>query len=395
MITVKAYPASSGDAFLLSFGKTRDVNFMIDMGYSSTYRDHIKSDLLQLRTEGKCLDLLVVSHIDSDHIRGALTFIQENKKSSDVISISEVWHNSYRHLQYIEKGSLPKDEVQVLHDIVNQNKSRDSENGISEVSAEEGSSFASYLYEYAYSWNKSFDNKAVMASPKAIVISNVKITIISPNQNKLDELAVFWKEQLNKFIYDFKMTDDALFDDAFELFMQHEKDKSVSLSNCSSETSKIHTTKEVRRLASSVDKKDTTVTNGSSIAFIIEYDKYKLLFLGDAHEDIIYENLSRSLEGAEKLFFDLVKISHHGSINNISNRLLSLIDSPRYLISTNGRSSAHPAHETISKIIVNPTNYKKEIFCNYTIPHLSLFDDMDLKKEFNFDITVKNEIILK
>lgn len=395
MITIKNYPALSGDAFLLSFGEDKNINMMIDMGFSSTYTSYIKPDLLRLKEDNKHLDLLVISHIDRDHIRGALTFIQENKASNEIICVNEVWHNSYRHLQNIVKGPLTKDEEQVLHDIVNQNKSNDSEYGISEVSAEEGSSFASYLYEYGYSWNKSFNHKAVIANIAAKTIADLKITVISPDKGKLDSLKLFWKNELKKFIYNFKMTDNVLFDDAFELFMQHQKEKCISLSDCSSEVSENYTIKKIRQLANNTDKKDHSETNGSSMAFIIEYDKYKILFLGDAHEDIVYENLNSLLGDAEKLYFDLVKISHHGSRNNISNRLLSIIDSPKYVISTNGRSPDHPAHEAISKIIVRQTSYIKKIYCNYNIPHLSLFENIELKNEFNFEIIVKNEIVLK
>ena len=147
MITIKNYPASSGDAFLISFGKDKDLNIMIDMGYVSTFTKHIKSDLIQLKKEGKQLDLLIISHIDSDHINGALAFIKANKENEEIIPIKDVWHNSYKHLQFSDKGSLSTDEKQVLNNLINQNKSKDCEDGISDISAKDGSSFASYLYE--------------------------------------------------------------------------------------------------------------------------------------------------------------------------------------------------------------------------------------------------------
>ena len=185
MITIKNYPASSGDAFLISFGKNKDVNIMIDMGYASTYTKHIKSDLMQLNKEGKQLDLLIISHIDSDHIRGALAFIKENKEKAKIISIKDVWHNSYKHLQFFYNGNLETDERQVLKNLINQNKSECNENGVSDISAKEGSSFASYLLEYDYPWNKAFDNNAVVDSSGTKIISDLKITVISPSINKI------------------------------------------------------------------------------------------------------------------------------------------------------------------------------------------------------------------
>lgn len=395
MVTIKSYPASSGDAFLISFGKNKDMNIMIDMGYVSTYTKHIKSDLVRLNKEGKKLDLLIISHIDSDHIRGALAFIKANKEKAEIIPIKDVWHNSYKHLQFSHNGDLTTDEKQVLKDLINQNKSECSENEVSDISAKEGSSFASYLHEYGYPWNKAFDNNAVVDSLDSKIISDLKITVISPSINKLQILADLWKDKLAEFIYNFKMTGDSLFDDAFELYMQHVKERQPKLDDCASKEISTYTLKDVLELANSPEAKDTSATNGSSIACIVEYDKYKILFLGDAHEDVVYSNLYNLLGSADKLYFDLVKIAHHGSIFNISNRLISIIESPKFLISTNGRNKEHPSHETISKIINKQSDLKKTIILNHPIPHLSPFNNEDLKKELNFEIIIQNEIELK
>lgn len=396
MVTIKSYPASSGDAFLISFGKNKDVNIMIDMGYVSTYTKHIKSDLMQLNKEGKKLDLLIISHIDSDHIRGALAFIKANKEKAEIIPIKDVWHNSYKHLQFSQNGDLTTHERQVLKNLINQNKAEYGENGVSDISAKEGSSFASYLHEYGYPWNKAFDNNAVVNSLDAKIISDLKITVISPCINKLQILADYWKDKLAEFIYNFKMTEDALFDDAFELYMERINESEPISHDCASEEPSTYILKDIIELANSPEIKDSSPTNGSSIACIVEYDKYKILFLGDAHEDVVYNNLyNLSLGSDHKLYFDLVKIAHHGSVFNISNRLMSIIESPKFLISTNGRNKEHPSHETISKIINKQSGLKKTIILNHPIPHLSPFNNEDLKKELNFEIIIQTEIELK
>lgn len=190
LITVKLYRANAGDAFLLSFGNEQNVNIMVDMGYVSTYNSYIERDLLNLNKENRCLDLLIITHIDRDHIRGALAFFKKNGLISNIIKVNEVWHNSYRHLQFAKEKkdtALTKDEIQVLKDIVNQNKIDTEEDSISNISAKEGTSLASLLYKYEYKWNDSFGGKAVTAISE-VLVSDLVLTIISPTKSKLESL---------------------------------------------------------------------------------------------------------------------------------------------------------------------------------------------------------------
>ncbi|CAG9708284.1 hypothetical protein CNEO_43494 [Clostridium neonatale] len=97
------FPAEGGDAFLLRFDNKK--NILIDMGYSDTYTNYIKDRLLQLKRQGECIDLLVITHIDKDHIGGAIKFLYENGNvdNANIIDIKEIWHNSYRFLQFKKK----------------------------------------------------------------------------------------------------------------------------------------------------------------------------------------------------------------------------------------------------------------------------------------------------
>src|SRR5690606_3544619 len=92
---------------------------------------------------------------------------------------------------------------------------------------------------------------------------------------------------------------------------------------------------------------DGAAPNGSSIAFLAEYGGKSCLFLADAHHEVIAASISRLLEqrGQNTLHVDAVKVAHHGSAGNISDNLLALIDSLRFLISTNGAQFGHPDAE--------------------------------------------------
>jgi beta-lactamase superfamily II metal-dependent hydrolase len=89
---------------------------------------------------------------------------------------------------------------------------------------------------------------------------------------------------------------------------------------------------------------DGSKANGSSIAFILEYDDKRVLFGADAHAPVLTNALKRYAErlGEARPRIDLVKLSHHGSNANLSTAMLALIDCQRFLISTNGDNFAHP-----------------------------------------------------
>lgn len=83
-------PAKAGDCFVLEFDN-KDC-MLIDCGYVSTYKKELKPLLLQLRAKGCRLILLLITHIDQDHISGAIQFLQENGKQGapQIIAIENI-----------------------------------------------------------------------------------------------------------------------------------------------------------------------------------------------------------------------------------------------------------------------------------------------------------------
>jgi hypothetical protein len=121
--------------------------------------------------------------------------------------------------------------------------------------------------------------------------------------------------------------------------------------------------------------RDQAVPNGSSIAFLAEYAGKSALFLADAHPDAVVASLKRLCKerGVKRLKVDAVKVSHHGSKGNTNDALLGLVESPRWLISTNGDQFKHPDKPCIARILklARPEalyfNYRSE----YTKPWLA------------------------
>ena len=111
---------------------------------------------------------------------------------------------------------------------------------------------------------------------------------------------------------------------------------------------------------------DRTPANGSSISFIFEYEGTKILLPGDAHAPTLATSLKRLAEqqSLTKLPLDAMKLPHHGSMNNVSEAWLELVDCEKWLISTNGAVFEHPDKETL-ELIARHCQKPTTMLCNY------------------------------
>lgn len=392
IIQIEMFPAKKGDAFLLRFDNKK--NILIDMGYQDTYTNYIRDRLIQIKNEGQCIDLLVITHIDQDHIEGVIEFFKENRNcnNSKIVEVKEIWHNSYRHLQFDKEKTdkISNFEIHRLEEIIlaNSNRRENTTNESKEIKAEHGSTLAGYLYglDYDERWNTEFNHKAVnLDNRREIEFDDIKIYMLSPNTDNLKRLSNKWLKELRKFDFDFNISDEKIFDDAYEMYLKKIKllidvnyEEKISCRKVSFKT-------VIDNLIESTDN-STSVSNESSIAFIVEYKNVKLLFLGDADESTILNGLNKYKNLGDDLDFDVVKLSHHGSIRNNYN-LMDIIKVKRYLISTNGKSYGHPDENVIAKIIKHNKEHK-ELYFNYPIKMLEEINDIQLREKYNYSITI-------
>src|SRR5262245_62471806 len=103
--------ARKGDCLMLHFGKPNDPNLgIIDGGPRQVYAPHLKPRIEQIRkarhlTAQKPLlvDLLMVSHVDDDHIQGILDLTRELITAEDdhkpqLLQVLSFWHNSFENI---------------------------------------------------------------------------------------------------------------------------------------------------------------------------------------------------------------------------------------------------------------------------------------------------------
>lgn len=317
---IKLLKAFHGDCLLI---KTYDSNqnefiILIDGGPAKTFQKYLKAELRNINK----IDLLVLTHVDTDHINGLLKFL--NSEMFHSIEIKQYWFNA---------GNL----IRIKNNC--------------EVSVDEGIKLEEFLFEKED--KKKWGEIISYTGKKEVLASGISYQILSPTNNSLNELLTNWDtvNMEDKEIATAQVSSTDIF--------EHPKlnINLKELSNC-----KFKKGKSLKR----------DFVNGSSIAFTLEMLDCSLLLLGDARPEILEQTIKDlDKEDNGKVKFDMVKVSHHGSKHNSTNEFFERIDCSNYLISTNGGTgrSKHPDRETISRIVCNKErDYKKTInlFFNYS-----------------------------
>jgi beta-lactamase superfamily II metal-dependent hydrolase len=331
------FPASYGDAIVLEWGRREDRRrLVVDAGFSSSatmLRKYLYDDDAEMPVE-----LFVVTHIDQDHIAGAIPLMSHSWFRAVV---KETWFNSRPHLltaqAAIEHVTLSDDTL----------------------GAVAGEKLTKLLLTSNKKWNHSVEGPPVgsagppisvgsAAAPtlhKVDLAGGLRITLLSPTDEKLRDLIAVWDEQLPEAL---EPTD----------VLGHGRTEPVDF-NIPSLRSVAPSS--IEHLAATPFKQDTEEPNGSSIAFLAEYvasnnpkASWSALLAADSHPDVLVASLKQlaAERGVERITVDAVKVPHHGSRGNVSGELLQILDCPLWLISTNGKKFDHPHDEAIARIVL-------------------------------------------
>ena len=386
-ITIELFPAGNGDAVLIDFGQQL---ILIDTGFVSTFRDHLKPRLKELHEQGRRLSKFVVTHIDADHISGAIAFIKKNGVANDptIIGVDEVWFNSYRHLNFEDKESGTFGGQTPTLALNGGLESNDPDDDEQLVSHKQGTSLGSEILKNKYNWNSSFGGQAVKAdTPTALDLGDgLKLTLLGPTQKALDNLADDWYDYL-KTIFPGKINEDAFFDDAFEKMMEERRQAELAKTTLDLEELVSVSGDWVEDHSVEWEHEDSSPTNGSSITFLLEYNGKKLLFLGDAIPGQVEDQLKNLMpEDQFPLHVDVLKVAHHGAWSNNSPELIDRIRAKYYLFSSNGRRHHHPHFETMAWILKKHGAASEKTFVfNYKQGNRLLdVDDFQMKQTYNY-----------
>lgn len=350
MFRVEMLPAYEGDSLWVEYGDAAAPrHLIIDAGRKETYRRLVD----RVVALDKAVELFVMTHIDDDHIFGAVPLFADRRLHRNVFK--DVWYNGYTHL---DPSIAHRPQADVL-------------------GPENGEIFAALLLKGGHPWNEALDGGATIVVPDTGTLpclrlaDDMTLTLLSPTWGCLLALKGFWERELDQF-----KPGDA--EAALEMFSDRRPLQPDVLGDFL----------DVEELLERPYSSDTREANGSSIAFLAEHDGRAVLFTGDAHPPVLEQSIIRLLRerGQTTLSLDALKISHHGSKNNTSTKLLEMLDCRRFLISTNGSRHGHPDQESIARIVhrnrerAEPT----ELYFNYHTNQNRVWDNDELKDDWNY-----------
>lgn len=321
---VRFLQAEHGDAILISHTTaTGTFTILVDGGPRTAFRNNsakrdgnLKKELERLLKEGTLIDLLILTHIDSDHIGGLLEAFKDPNYLPKLVK--KVWFNSANSVA--SALSLESDKTHLIND----------DFSISRLtSIQEGITFEGLLKKYGI-----WDEALIDSSLQTNLTNQLKVKVLSPCRSKLQELIRKWRP----------------FSD----------NQNLLTSGCKHDYSGSYKS----LLASDTFEEDRSPTNGSSISLLLTISGRNILLLGDCHPSTIVASLRNlGYDETHPLACELVKVSHHGSKKNTSPELLKLLTAKSFVILTDGSSHCLPNKLTLARI--HNEHPKSEILFNY------------------------------
>jgi hypothetical protein len=365
MFRIEMLPAAHGDCLWIEYGTGNEVHrILIDGGPAHTY-PALRERILHLPADDRRFDLLVVTHIDADHIEGIIRLFLDAPALG--CRFDRIWFNG-------------RDQLDALPDLVGP-----------PLGAIQGEYLGLLIGDYQQAvgkqvWNAGFHRgiAAVDRSTGALpelpdLPGGCRLTLLSPDYHQLHELDRRWGQELRKArvtsgdedelrrrlnanrqlrgLGDVLGAEDEPMEDRFEYPDPGGRDAVVGLADALGD-------EDGEPGADAEFGSDSSLANGSSIAVLLEYPSddpdVSMLLAGDAWPSVIEASITTLLGSDDKrLKLTGFKIPHHGSVGNLSETLLARISCKHYLTSTSGAIFRHPHKRAVDLLLRKHTNRAK------------------------------------
>jgi hypothetical protein len=315
LFTLEALKAKKGDCLLLHAGpEDKPELIVIDGGPSGVYRQSLLPRLRAIHAArdpdaGLPIRMLMVSHIDDDHIRGVLDLTdklieQRDDRQEEDFRITTLWHNSF--------DDIVGNRAETLFTAAR------SEVGAAALAGEPppnvGIAHSSALMLASVPQGRQLrDNAAALgievnqpgggliadpgSGPAVSLVEGLETRVLGPRKQRVDEFQAEWDEILRK--------------------------KGLAVEQGTLEAA---------------EYLDKSVYNLASIIVLMRAGDKEMLLTGDARGDDILTGLrgAKLLDADGHRHVDLLKMPHHGSDRNIETDFFRAVSADHYVFSGDG-----------------------------------------------------------
>lgn len=354
---VQFLPARQGDAIWIRWPGHQ---LLIDLGTEQTGRA-FRERLSTLPEDQRHFDLLVITHVDADHIGGVLSCFADIGKELPGLSFDDIWFNGWEHLH---GKQITRRDMQALEG----------------MGPAQGERLANWLRKQP--WNEAF-NRFPAACPDGVpptirLPGGLALTILGPTAARLADLRQIWQDEVQIALANGNLSE-------VSAGLSPRTGRTLETYG-SSRPPILESRLDLQLLAEGASRTDTSTTNATSITLLAEWKGRRILLTGDALAEDLTQALNR-LSGSELMRLDLIKLPHHGSQQNLTRELVEAVSCPNWLFSTDGTTFRHPDAAAIARLLNWGRQPRPMLGFNVPSAFNRWWDNDGWRNLFGYDVT--------
>jgi hypothetical protein len=325
LFTLEAVFAKQGDALILHYGPAKDPKWLlIDGGPGGVYESFLAPRFQKLREDWEFespksfpLELVLVSHVDDDHINGILDLFEEQLDAHESrrplpFKIKRLWHNSFDDIIGNQGDEIVSELSESLNEpgAITASPIPDAAAAVV-ASVGQGRRLRQAVEKLGMKkLNAPFEG-LVMAPDVGLVGAELgdglRFSVLGPSHERVVKFQERWDKDLKAIL------------------------------------------KKEKEAAEVASMTDGSPFNLASIVVLAQLGDRSMLLTGDARGDFIEEGLESAglLEKDGPPFHvDLFKLPHHGSDRNVTREFFARVTADHYVISGDGHHG-NPEPDTL------------------------------------------------
>jgi beta-lactamase superfamily II metal-dependent hydrolase len=356
LFTLEPLPAAEGDCLLIHWGTAQAPSLaVIDGGPGRIYDEHLRPRLEEILANRGLdrlpIELVMVSHVDNDHIVGVKKLFRALRREADEavppaqrpLDVKRLWHNSFNDVlgdgidRYYETLTASvqaavggKPNPQLVADLAKSFKKR---HGVGKTKALDAAhDIALVLAGHAEGRDLRIDHRFLFDAHEILALN-------APFKNPQGNATLITAEKtaepqaiagLEFRVVGPRQAEIEALQDKFDKYIKKE-----GLS--------------VEAVLAAYS--DDSVTNISSIVCLASFGNKTILLTGDARGDKITEGLKKAgMLKKKPMKVDILKVPHHGSDRNLAPEFFEKITADAYVFSGNGKHG-NPDRSTLEYLV--------------------------------------------